>query len=73
MVADVAMVELDELFDIALCSCLFNYARSRAELRTLVESVHRLLRPGGLVVGCNATLLPFAHNASQLRAIGGAD
>lgn len=53
VVADVAKVELDELFDIGLCSYLFNYARSQAELRTLVESVHRLVRPGGLVVGCN--------------------
>ena len=53
VVADVATVEFDEPFDIALCSYLFNYARSRAELRTLVENVHRLVRPGGLVVGCN--------------------
>jgi SAM-dependent methyltransferase len=53
VVADVATVELDEPFDIALCSYLFNYARSRAELRALVENVHRLVRPGGLVVGCN--------------------
>jgi toxoflavin synthase len=53
LVADVATVELDERFDIALCSYLFNYARSRAELRSLVQSVHGLLRPGGLVVGCN--------------------
>ena len=53
VVADVATVELDERFDIALCAYLFNYARSRAELRTLVESVHRLVRPGGVVVGCN--------------------
>ena len=53
VVADVATVQLDDRFDIALCSYLFNYARTRAELRTLTESVHRLLRPGGLVVGCN--------------------
>ncbi len=53
VVADVATVELDEPFDIALCSYLFNYARSRSELRTLVESVRSLLRPGGLAVGCN--------------------
>ncbi len=53
VVADVATVELDERFDIALCSYLFNYARTRAELRTLIESVHGLLRPGGSVVGCN--------------------
>lgn len=53
VVADVATVELEEPFDIALCSYLFNYARSRAELRTLVEAVGRLVRPGGLVVGCN--------------------
>lgn len=53
VVADVAMVQLDEQFDIALCSYLFNYARSRAELRTLTESVRGLVRPGGLVAGCN--------------------
>ena len=53
VVADVATVEFDEPFDIALCSYLFNYARSRAELRTLVESVGRLIRPGGMVVGYN--------------------
>ncbi len=53
VVADVAMVELEEPVDVALCSYLFNYARSRDELRALVESVRRLLRPGGLVVGCN--------------------
>jgi SAM-dependent methyltransferase len=53
VVADVATVEFDEPFDVALCSYLFNYARSRPELRTLVENVHRLVRPGGLVVGCN--------------------
>lgn len=53
VLADVAMVEFDEPFDIALCSYLFNYARSRAELRTLVESVRRLVRGGAVVVGCN--------------------
>jgi SAM-dependent methyltransferase len=53
VVADVVAVELDQRFDIALCSYLFNYARSRSELRALVKSVARLLRPGGLVVGCN--------------------
>jgi SAM-dependent methyltransferase len=53
VVADVATVEFDQPFDLAVCSYLFNYARSRAELRRLVENVHRLVRPGGLVVGCN--------------------
>jgi SAM-dependent methyltransferase len=53
VVADVAMVAFHEPFDIALCSYLFNYARSREELRRLVENVYRLIRPGGLVVGCN--------------------
>ncbi len=53
VVADVATVELGEAFDVALCSYLFNYARSRAELRALLESVRRLVRKGGLVVGCN--------------------
>ena len=53
VVADVATVELDERFDVALCSYLFNYARNRAQLRALVENVRRLVRPGGLVVGCN--------------------
>ena len=53
VLADAATVTLDEQFDVALCSYLFNYARSRAELGTLIESVHRLLRPGGVVVGCN--------------------
>jgi SAM-dependent methyltransferase len=51
--SDVARVDLDERFDIAYCSYLFNYAASRAELRSLIESVARLVRPGGLVVGCN--------------------
>lgn len=51
--ADVAAVELGERFDVAFCSYLFNYAASRAELRSLVRSVARLVRPGGLVVGCN--------------------
>jgi ubiquinone/menaquinone biosynthesis C-methylase UbiE len=51
--ADVASVDVDEQFDIAFCSYLFNYASSRPELRTLVGSVVRLVRPGGLVVGCN--------------------
>jgi ubiquinone/menaquinone biosynthesis C-methylase UbiE len=53
VLADVANVDLDERFDIAFCSFLFNYATSRAQLRTLIESVARLVRPGGLVVGCN--------------------
>jgi SAM-dependent methyltransferase len=53
VVADVATVGFDEPFDIAVCSYLFNYARNRDELRTLVENVHRLVRPGGVVVGCN--------------------
>jgi SAM-dependent methyltransferase len=53
VVADVATVDIDQRFDIAFCSYLFNYAGSRAELRDLVESVARLVRPGGLVVGCN--------------------
>jgi ubiquinone/menaquinone biosynthesis C-methylase UbiE len=51
--ADVASVELVERFDIAYCSFLFNYAASRTQLRSLIESVRRLVRPGGLVVGCN--------------------
>lgn len=51
--SDVATVETEERFDIAFCSYLFNYARSRAELRSLITSVARLLRPGGLAVGCN--------------------
>jgi toxoflavin synthase len=53
VLADVATVEIDERFDIAFCSYLFNYASSRAELRPLIESVAHLVRPGGLVVGCN--------------------
>lgn len=53
LVADVATVDIDEHFDVALCSFLFNYARSRDELRSLVKSVAGLLRPGGCVVGCN--------------------
>jgi SAM-dependent methyltransferase len=53
VVADVATVDLGEHFDVALCSFLFNYARSRDELRSLVKSVARLLRPGGSVIGCN--------------------
>jgi ubiquinone/menaquinone biosynthesis C-methylase UbiE len=53
VLADVAEVNLEERFDIGFCSFLFNYATSRAELRTLIESVARLVRPGGLVVGCN--------------------
>jgi ubiquinone/menaquinone biosynthesis C-methylase UbiE len=53
VLADVAQVKREERFDIAFCSFLFNYATSRVELRTLIESVARLVRPGGLVVGCN--------------------
>lgn len=53
VLGDVATVDLDERFDVAFCSYLFNYARSRAELRALVQSVARLVRPEGLVVGCN--------------------
>ncbi len=51
--ADVATVDLREKFDVAYCSYLFNYAASPAELRALIESVARLVKPGGLVVGCN--------------------
>jgi toxoflavin synthase len=51
--SDVSSVGIEEQFDVAFCSYLFNYARSRDELRSLIESVARLLRPGGLVVGCN--------------------
>jgi toxoflavin synthase len=51
--SDVSIVGTEEHFDVAFCSYLFNYARSRDELRSLIESVARLLRPGGLVVGCN--------------------
>ena len=51
--ADVATVELGERFDVAYCSFLFNYAGSVAELRALIESVARLVKPGGLVIGCN--------------------
>ncbi len=53
VLADVAKVDLDQRFDVAFCSYLFNYAGSRAELRALVQGVARLIRPGGLVVGCN--------------------
>jgi SAM-dependent methyltransferase len=53
VVADVATVDVGEHFDIALCSFLFNYARNREELRSLVRGVARLIRPGGRVIGCN--------------------
>jgi SAM-dependent methyltransferase len=53
VLSDVATAELGEQFDIAFCSYLFNYATSRDELRSLIESVARLVVPGGLVVGCN--------------------
>ena len=53
VLSDVATVELDERFDVALCCFLFNYARSRSELRELVRSVAGLVKPGGLIVGCN--------------------
>ena len=53
VVADVAALNLPERFDVAFCSYLFNYARSRSELRSLIAAVAGLLRPGGLVVGCN--------------------
>lgn len=53
VLADVANLDLDERFDIAFCSFLFNYATSRVELRALIESVARLVRPEGLVIGCN--------------------
>jgi toxoflavin synthase len=53
VLADVATVDIGEHFDVALCSFLFNYARNRDELRSLVLGVARLLRPGGRLVGCN--------------------
>jgi toxoflavin synthase len=53
VLADVATVDLGEHFDIALCSFLFNYARNREELRSLVQGVAGLLRSGGRVIGCN--------------------
>jgi ubiquinone/menaquinone biosynthesis C-methylase UbiE len=53
VLADVAAVDLGQRFDIAFCSFLFNYATSRTELSSLIQSVARLVRPGGLVVGCN--------------------
>lgn len=53
LIADVAAIDLPENFDIAYCSYLFNYARDRDELRGLVQSVARLVRTGGSVVGCN--------------------
>ena len=68
MVADVAMVRFDEPFDIALCSYLFNYARSRDELRTLVESVHRLVRPGGWLLG--ATTTPTTRRPTLIGTVG---
>jgi toxoflavin synthase len=70
VVADVATVKLEELFDVALCSYLFNYARSRSELRTLIESVHRLLRPGGAVVGCNDYPDNPRHDFGRYRPYG---
>ncbi len=53
VVADVSTVDVGEQFDVALCSFLFNYARSRVELRSLVKGVAGLLRPGGRLIGCN--------------------
>jgi len=53
VLGDVATVEVGEQFDIAFCAYLFNYATDRAQLRSLLKSVARLVRPGGLVVGCN--------------------
>ena len=53
VVGDVASADVGEQFDVALCSFLFNYARSRDELRSLVSGVARFLRPGGRVVGSN--------------------
>ncbi|HEY1990543.1 MAG TPA: methyltransferase domain-containing protein, partial [Acidimicrobiales bacterium] len=68
--ADVANVDLGERFDIGFCSFLFNYATSRAELRALIENVARLVRPAGLVVGCNDyPENPPAH-FSQYRQYG---
>lgn len=40
--SDVASVDTDEEFDVGFCSYLFNYARTRGELRSLIESVARL-------------------------------
>jgi toxoflavin synthase len=51
--ADVAGLDLAERFDVVCCAFLFNYARTRVELETLVDTVARLVVPGGLVVGCN--------------------
>jgi SAM-dependent methyltransferase len=51
--ADVATLDLAEQFDVAFCAFLFNYAGSQAELRALIDSVARLVKPGGLVVGSN--------------------
>jgi ubiquinone/menaquinone biosynthesis C-methylase UbiE len=62
VLADVASADLGERFDIAYCSYLFNYASSRAQLRSLIQSVARLVRPGGLVVGCN----DYPENAPAL-------
>jgi SAM-dependent methyltransferase len=53
VIADVGTVDVDQRFDVAFCAYLFNYARSRTELRTLIRSVAHLVKPGGLVVGCN--------------------
>jgi SAM-dependent methyltransferase len=53
VLADVATVDLGQQFDLAFCSYLFNYACSRTELRALIDGVARVVRPGGLVVGCN--------------------
>jgi SAM-dependent methyltransferase len=53
VLADVATVDLPERFDIVFCSYLFNYAATRPELRSLIQSAARLVQPGGLVVGCN--------------------
>ena len=70
VLADVAKVDLAERFDIAFCSFLFNYATSRVELRALIESVARLVRPGGLVVGCNDYPENPPANFDRYRAYG---
>ena len=51
--ADVAGFDPVERFDVACCAFLFNYARTRVELETLVDTVASLVVPGGIVVGCN--------------------
>lgn len=77
VVGDARKLALTEKYDLAIAAYLLNYARDRAELRAMCDSIARCLRPGGRFVTINSspaldfrTAPCYRHYGFETRAVG---